>query len=976
MRPNAFSVVLVAALAACTAGGPAPAPAPAPVLHREAAPQGSEPAATAPAPAAAPAATAAPAASSAIPAICAKPLPLPSKIGVPAFREILDEWVEEQCWIALGWNRDQSCRNAEEVHGSFVVNYYSQGAFDWLKAGRAGAIPDGEMIVKTMWRDCRKGETPDGTCGQRCFKDVAPMYKDAEGSFDGWFWSYDDTGDDISYPFSNLGLYCLNCHASAVSESTFASPECLEPNAPENCAEPVGHQADSALAEPEAAPDESVHEIFASPRRLRAPVPPPAPAHTPEQFYAGLRSPAEVDLADVRKLPGEALDHVVSAQSGPQQFLTSDQCLGCHDATSSNSNPPNMIACVEDGKPVDCLTISDDARVYNLSPYAEAHASMMGLSGRDPVFFAQLESETVVHAPNSSTIQDTCFTCHGVMGEHQLQADRGVPFEMEMVYATGDDPLAEFGALARDGVSCTVCHHVVLADSVPFEETFTGKFFCGPPDELYGPFSDHVRVKPMEQALGITPGGEQDGIHASDVCGPKRGGGGQPIARADIGSSKVCGSCHTVYVPVFDAAGKQISSTFEQSTYLEWLNSAFQNEAEPWGDTPRTCQNCHMPQTFRDEPLAFRIANIEDDTFPPMRYQLPEPELSLPVREPFSRHTLVGINLFSLEMFRQFIDKASGNNEILGIRTVDPMQVYGGEIVNPLDNTVESSLDLAQGDTARVEILAVTRDSATLTTRVRVTNLAGHHFPSGVGFRRAFLELRILNSEGTTLWVSGATDDLGIILGADGKPLPTEFFAEIDGEQSFQPHWQVIERPDQVQIYEELAKSPPPESRFTTSFLSLYQRVKDNRLQPRGWQKDGPWAEITQPDGDAEEDCLYTVDAAADCAPWYAEPSTGADELTYRVPLTALPGWPAAVSVTLYYQSLPPYYQADRYGLLAKCANPADPSCYPETRRLLYLASRLDTNVEIAGQRPIAGWKLKVGSVTRRLTAEAPRSAR
>jgi hypothetical protein len=302
--------------------------------------------------------------------------------------------------------------------------------------------------------------------------------------------------------------------------------------------------------------------------------------------------------------------------------------------------------------------------------------------------------------------------------------------------------------------------------------------------------------------------------------------------------------------------------------------------------------------------------------------------------------------------------------------------VYGGEIVNPLDNTVESSLDLAQGDTARVEILTVTRDPQTLSTRVRVTNLAGHHFPSGVGFRRAFLELRVLDAAGKTLWVSGATDDLGIILGADGKPLPTEFFAEIDGEQSFQPHWQVIERPDQVQIYEELSKSPPPESRFTTSFLSLYERVKDNRLQPLGWRRDGPWAEVTEPDGDAEEDCLYTVDAASDCAPWYGKPSTGSDELTYRVPLTALPGWPASVSVTLYYQSLPPYYQADRYGLLAKCANPADPSCYPETRRLLYLASRLNTKVEIAGQRPIEGWKLKVGSVTRKLTAEATRSAR
>ena len=669
--------------------------------------------------------------------------------------------------------------------------------------------------------------------------------------------------------------------------------------------------------------------------------------------------------SQVRKLPGEALDHVVSSPHGPQQFLTSDQCLGCHDATSSNANPPNMIFCVENGQPVDCETIGEDADVYNLSPYAEAHASLMGLSGRDPVFYAQVESERVLHPQNADTIQDVCFSCHGAMGEHTLLAEKDERFKLEMVYATGDDPYAEVAALARDGVSCTVCHHIVLADSVPFEETFTGNFFCGPADELFGPYSDHVRVKPMEQALGITPKGETAGVTTTDVCGPNRSGP-RPSARADIGSAKVCGSCHTLHVPVYDDQGKEIAKAYEQTTYLEWLNSAFQDEVQPFGDTPRTCQGCHMPQSFRGKELATRIANIEDDTFPPMRYQLPDPELSLAVREPFSRHALVGINLFTIQMFRQFTDD-DGDNEILGIRTVDPMMVYGGQIVNPIDHTAESSLDLAQNDTARLELLQVARDAQALTTRVRVTNLAGHHLPSGVGFRRAYLEFRVLDAAGKTLWASGASDEFGILLGGNGLPLPSEFFAEVGGEQSYQRHWQTIDSQDQAQIYEELTKSPPPESKFTTSFLSLYQRVKDNRLQPRGWRKDGPWAEITEPEGAAADDCLYTMNPDPACAPWYAKPSTGADEVTYRVPLAGLAGKPAAVAVTLYYQSLPPYYQVDRYALLGRCANPADPSCYPETRRLLYLASRLDTGTTIAGQQPIAGWKLKVAAVSRKL---------
>jgi hypothetical protein len=350
-----------------------------------------------------------------------------------------------------------------------------------------------------------------------------------------------------------------------------------------------------------------------------------------------------------------------------------------------------------------------------------------------------------------------------------------------------------------------------------------------------------------------------------------------------------------------------------------------------------------------------------------MRYQLPEPELSLAVREPFSRHALVGINLFTIQMFRQFTDADTGNNEILGIRTVDPMMVYEGQTVNPLDHTAESSLDLAQNDTARLEILQVSRDAQALSTRLRVTNLAGHHLPSGVGFRRAFLEFKVLDAAGKPIWASGASDEFGILLGPDGRPLPSEFFAEVGGEQSYQRHWQVIDSEYQAQIYEELTKSPPPESKFTTSFLSLYDKVKDNRLQPRGWRKDGPYAEVTEPDGEATQDCLYTVYSKPACAPWFGKPSTGADELTYRVPLAGLAGKPAAVAVTLYYQTLPPYYQADRYGLLLRCKNPADPSCYPETRRLLYLASRLDTDTTIDGQQPIAGWKLKVAAVGRKL---------
>ena len=86
------------------------------------------------------------------------------------------------------------------------------------------------------------------------------------------------------------------------------------------------------------------------------------------------------------RLPAETYDHIVSAAGGPRQFLTSDQCTGCHDATYSNATLPNMI--------LKEAAIRGSTQLINLSPYGEWRASPMGLAGRDPIFFSQLQSET------------------------------------------------------------------------------------------------------------------------------------------------------------------------------------------------------------------------------------------------------------------------------------------------------------------------------------------------------------------------------------------------------------------------------------------------------------------------------------------------------------------------------------------------------------------------------------------------------
>src|SRR4029077_19484909 len=65
-----------------------------------------------------------------------------------------------------------------------------------------------------------------------------------------------------------------------------------------------------------------------------------------------------------------------------------------------------------------------DDKLVNISPYGTWRSSPMGLAGRDPVFFAQLASETQTFHPQSSArLQDTCLGCHGIQGQRQSAID-------------------------------------------------------------------------------------------------------------------------------------------------------------------------------------------------------------------------------------------------------------------------------------------------------------------------------------------------------------------------------------------------------------------------------------------------------------------------------------------------------------------------------------------------------------------------
>jgi hypothetical protein len=583
----------------------------------------------------------------------------------------------------------------------------------------------------------------------------------------------------------------------------------------------------------------------------------------------------------------------------------------------------------------------------NVSPYTEWRWSPMGLAGRDPIFFAQLESELAyldevkdekTRASLKQTVVDTCFRCHGVMGKRQHDIDvPGGHFSLDYIQRTGSAPDAKYGALARDGISCSACHRSVR-DTIPpdwkkspleyfLANSITGLFQTGPPDKIFGPFKDEEIVTvPMNNALGA-----------------------KPVYDPYIKSARLCGSCHTITVPILDKppiapVNPKTPHSIEQATYLEWLNSEYQNEFGPPNPKARTCQECHMPGGYTspsrgvDVPqIQTRIAIVEDETYPAAEHRASPNDIRVRYRkEGFARHELLGLNGFLLELFRQF-------NDLLGVRKSDYM-------TGTSDNLEDAQANLFEQGRSRTATIAATTSLSgrELTADVTVTNLTGHRFPSGVGFRRAWIELLVIEQQDERqrlVWSSGRTNDVGVIVDSEGRPLLSEFFADYKDpsgrpQQHYQKHHEEITSDGQVQIYEELLRDHA--ERFTTSFIHRDYEVKDNRLLPAGGTPAGPdpslngeFLEATFPRGEAEHDPDY-------------RDSKGHDKVRYRVQLPPdVDPKNVSVQARLFYQSIPPYYLNQRF-----TASKGD-----ATRRLYYLTSNVNLK-----STPMEGWKIAIAA--------------
>jgi hypothetical protein len=297
------------------------------------------------------------------------------------------------------------------------------------------------------------------------------------------------------------------------------------------------------------------------------------------------------------------------------------------------------------------------------------------------------------------------------------------------------------------------------------------------------------------------------------------------VQSAHIQQSELCATCHTLYTQAVGADGQPAGTLPEQMPYAEWLASSYA--------TTRSCQSCHMPEVGEPAPISSVLGQNRPNV---------------------SRHTFVGGNAYMLRVLNKFRGE-------LGVIAM----------ASEMEASVLRTQQYLRTATATIAIGNASRQGNTLSFAVAVSNLSGHKFPTAYPSRRSWLHVKVSDSSGRVVFESGQLQPSGNDNDADGA--------------RYEPHYRVIERADQVQIYESMMVDSA--GAVTTALLRGSRYIKDNRLLPAGMRKSG-----------AHEDIAVRGDALAD-----ADFDNGADAVQYQVDVGNASG-ELKVEVAMLFQSV------------------------------------------------------------------------
>jgi hypothetical protein len=192
-----------------------------------------------------------------------------------------------------------------------------------------------------------------------------------------------------------------------------------------------------------------------------------------------------------------------------------------------------------------------------------------------------------------------------------------------------------------------------------------------------------------------------------------------------------------------------------------------------------------------------------------------------------------------------------------------------------LEATSRRSVEHLQTNAARIHFADMSRSGDSLLVDVVVENLAGHKLPTAYPSRRVWIHFSVSDASGNVVFESGALRRDGAIEGNAN---------DMDGT-GFEPHYATITSPDQVQIYEAILTGVDGE--VTTGLTTALSYVKDNRVLPKGFDKET-----------AGEDIAVHGAAASD-----DDFTSNGDRTRYVIVVDDLQG-PCSVNAELWYQPI------------------------------------------------------------------------
>jgi len=368
---------------------------------------------------------------------------------------------------------------------------------------------------------------------------------------------------------------------------------------------------------------------------------------------------------------------------------------------------------------------------------------------------------------------------------------------------------------AKEGVSCTLCHQIENDPKLGTTEGFSGKFV--------------INTDNTGNARKIY--GPYDNLRQAQQMINRVGFTPQYSSHMD--DSKLCASCHNLNTPVINAQGELSDLTFpEQAVYTEWEYSEF--------NTTKSCQDCHMPRTEGS------VVIVAGGSTP---------------RSPFLQHKFLGANTYMLEIIKN-------NRTKLGALADETR----------FNESISDTRDFLQA-AADVNINSKSFSYGTLNFSVLVSNHSGHKFPTSLPSRRAWLHVKVTNSESHTVFESGAFNSNNQIIG-------------VDDTAGYEVHYEKIVDASEVQVYEPIMADTDDKQTYT--FMQASRYLKDNRILPKGYKNTAP--ANAQPYGVAASDSNFIG---------------GSDTVEYEV--NNLPEDTYNITVTLKYQTVSYGFAQDLY---------------------------------------------------------------